>query len=195
MLEFLIALCVSLALLLVASWIFPLPRLELRESLHSVPTPLIWISLAITVIVIARVAQVFFERRQEKASQQKWNSSHYDKGTEGAANFAAVINEARAYREAKTTERNGKRFGETLTIVLLCIAAIVAYLQWGTLEKTDQTLRAGQRAFVVAERRAEQSAPSNSCSGLTFQKKGPLLARTCSKRGMVGAKSCFSSDG
>jgi hypothetical protein len=41
--------------------------------------------------------------------------------------------------------------GETLTIIVLCITAFIAYLQWQTLEKTDITLRNRQRAFVFLE--------------------------------------------
>lgn len=109
-------------------------------------------ALAIRQIALRR------SHRKEEADEKKWGSGHYENLTSATTDYGALINEARAYREAQKNQNRGREFAETLTLAGLFAAGAIAYLQWAALEKTDltigktdQTARITNRAFVYFE--------------------------------------------
>jgi hypothetical protein len=102
--------------------------------------------------MVARLIYSFFQRRAEESLENKWDSGRYNNSSDISADLAAVVNEARAYREGQKGQGRSREFGETLTILLLCIAGAIGYLQWETLEKTDDTLKQTLRANTVEQK-------------------------------------------
>ncbi len=104
----------------------------------------------IVVVIIARIISLKVSRDREEEEYKKWDASTYSPSAELAINNRTFVNEARAYRATQKISNRKRENAETFTILLLCVAGIIAFLQWRTLEKTDQTWKAGERAFVFA---------------------------------------------
>jgi hypothetical protein len=73
----------------------------------------------------------------------------------------SFVDEFKSYQAKQDGAEESKLRRENWTIGALVVTAVVtvalagvAWLQWGTLEKTDHTLRAGQRAFVFVKQGA-----------------------------------------
>lgn len=110
-----------------------------------------YITLAAIVLIIGVPRFIFLKRLRHKRStdRSKYNSSSYKKTTNAISALGAIVDEAKASREAQERETGEKQFNENLTLVLLAIAAGIGYLQWRTLDKTDQTLKSQQRAWIA----------------------------------------------
>jgi hypothetical protein len=144
--SFLAALSGSLAIVLFFVWFFPTP-----EHPHLTIVSVYGIGALVSCVSLAIIYVLFrkYIRGQERHHEIKWKSGQYDKGTEGADITEAVVNEARAYREAQKNADHGREFVEGATLVLLGFAAWIGFFQWQTLEKTDQTLRLQGRAWIA----------------------------------------------
>jgi hypothetical protein len=103
----------------------------------------------IALIYIARKGALHFARKDEKEENKKWNAGPYNQSTEPPIDNSAFVNEARAYRETQKSSERKRDSAETATILVLGFAGIIAFLQYRTLDKTDQTLKAEQRARVT----------------------------------------------
>ena len=111
------------------------------------------IQLFVAVIVLAVVfiwqqINLHFARSREDDEEKKWESSNLYGSAGGGSNLSALIAEIKTYRKtSKTANRQNEKVA-LWTIMALFAAGIFAFFQWQTLDKTDHTLRAGERAFV-----------------------------------------------
>jgi uncharacterized membrane protein len=169
MLVFLTALCLALAISLVIVAVFQPPWsamvLPLYDSSNLVP--ILWLVVLAGVVVAIQATRFCRERKQEAAEEQVWNAKRNNQSTDSAANFESVVEEVRAYREAKKRESERRYFGETITTLALVAAAAFAYFQWLTLDKTDKTLRDTLNSSDL-ERRAWLYTNFTQVSDLTF---------------------------
>ena len=149
MLEFLSALCVALAIALVNMWLFPQPPHSLLD-LPAADNRVLWSMIGAGVVIAIIQARRFFrERQREAAEEQKWNAKRSSQSPQKSIDLEPIVDEIRAHREAKKRESERRYFGEAITFLILIAAAGIAFLQWQTLEKTDQTLRAQPRAWLA----------------------------------------------
>ena len=151
MLAFLIALCVSLAIALGIVWVLPTPpHPHIAMTLHGSNNliPILWLAVIAGIVIVIQATRFIRERKQEAAHERIWDAKRDKHGSANPTNFESAIDEIRAYREVKKRESERRYFGETITSLALVAAAGFAALQWATLEKTDQTLRAQQRAWI-----------------------------------------------
>ena len=125
------------------------------RDLSEISFKLVSAVVVILLVFIARMVSLYFARKREIAEDEKWNCAPYNHAAEGTIDNSSFVNEARAYRQTQKTQNRNREFGDTLTILAICAAGIVAYLQWQTLEKTDNTLRAGERAFVFVKQHSD----------------------------------------
>jgi hypothetical protein len=125
--------------------------------------------IAIGVVIFWRTVANRNSRRREYRHKQNWDGGNYHPTANLPTDYGAIINEARAYREARENENKDRKSAETLTIIGVFIAGAIAYLQWNALEKTDVTLgkqdettRLRDRAFVYFNGTEVQPYPANS---------------------------------
>jgi len=155
--SFLLAISVSLAIVLACVWLFPPPAHFVFATSESLYEKLIWLACFLVVcgIVIAiQIARFNKWRGNENKEKQKWDSEYRNARAYATANLKPIVDEQRAYHEARNREHGRRYFGETISFVVLIIAAAIAFMQWLTLEKTDRTLHdtvvTANRAWVYA---------------------------------------------
>ena len=59
------------------------------------------IGLIAAAVFIPRVIYLYRTRKDDSTTQNKWKSGRYNQRTNATTSFAAIINEARAYRETQ----------------------------------------------------------------------------------------------
>lgn len=121
-------------------------------ALHDLPSAtvqIVGLIITISVVLIVRIVFLYFARARERREEQKWESESGDYSADSTVNQKAIINEARAFREAQKRQNHSREIGDILTLLVLCAGGAITFLQWETLEKTDQTFKLQGRAWIA----------------------------------------------
>jgi hypothetical protein len=134
MLVFLVAVCLALALALATTRIFQPPWLLIPWPfpLYISPDVATYGGLAILIMAtgyVVRTISLNHRYKLEENENIEENTTPQKQGAETPADHSALINEIRAYRKSQKTESRKRDAGETVTLMLLLIAGIVASLQ------------------------------------------------------------------
>jgi hypothetical protein len=171
---FLLALCIALAIALITVW---MPENYASSDFQNVLIGIIGIVIAGTGVGLAQWWRFNKAQEKEKAEEQKWDTQRGYQKTRAAIELKPITDEQRAAHEAKRRDNERKYFGEAATVLLLIAAAVIALMQWHTLEKTDQTLRAQRRAWIAPEQivvpdNFQQGKDEDAALGVRFKNTG-----------------------
>jgi hypothetical protein len=171
--SFLLALCFALAIALIAVW---LPEHYASFDFYNTLVGIFGILIAVFLVGFVQWWRFNKARNTERAEEQKRDDQRIYQRRD-TLDLNSIIYEQHASLEAKKRDNERKYFGEGATFLLLIAAAAIAWMQWHTLEKTDQTLKAQRRAWIAPEQivvpdNFDQGKDEDAALGLRFKNTG-----------------------